>query len=107
MSKMMSLIKACMTDNMSLFKIKKKDKTKKNGRGLTIILFIIIAMSIWSYANMFLDALAPNHMEHVLLSLFGVIVTVLIIMEGVKREGLGLSIMNRMIRACAYNVINV
>lgn len=87
MSKMMSLIKACMTDNMSLFKIKKKDKTKKNGRGLTIFLFIIVAMSVWSYANMFLDALAPNHMEHVLLSLFGVIVTVLIIMEGVYKAG--------------------
>lgn len=87
MSKMMSLIKACMTDNMSLFKIKKRDKTKKNGRGLTIFLFIIVAMSIWSYANMFLDALAPNHMEYVLLSLFGVIVTILIIMEGVYKAG--------------------
>ena len=87
MNKMISLIKACMTDNMSLFKVKKKNKAKKNGRGLTIFLFIILAMSVWSYANMFLDALIPNHMEPVLLSLFGVIVTVLIIMEGIYKAG--------------------
>ena len=31
----------------------------------------------------------------------------LIIIEGVDRVGIGISIMNRLIRACAYNVINV
>ncbi|MBQ9791904.1 MAG: threonylcarbamoyl-AMP synthase [Clostridia bacterium] len=31
----------------------------------------------------------------------------LILLEGVDRSGIGVSIMNRMIRACAYNVINV
>ena len=87
MNKMMSLIRACMTDNMSLFKIKKKNKAKKSGKGLTIFLFIVLAMSVWSYANMFLDSLIPHHMEHVLLSLFGVIVTVLIVMEGVYKAG--------------------
>ena len=29
----------------------------------------------------------------------------LIILEGVDRSGLGISIMNRMIRACGYNVV--
>ena len=29
----------------------------------------------------------------------------LIIIEGVKKEGLGLAIMNRLIRACSYNYI--
>ncbi|MBQ3408798.1 MAG: hypothetical protein IJH12_06325 [Clostridia bacterium] len=87
MKKMMSLIKACMTDNMSLFKIKKKDKSKKNGKGLTIFLLIIVGLSIYSYANTFLDALIPNHMEHVLFSLFGLLVTILIIIEGVYKAG--------------------
>ena len=30
----------------------------------------------------------------------------LILLEGIERQGVGISIMNRMIRACAYNVIN-
>ena len=87
MKKMMSLIRACMTDNMSLFKIKKKDKAKKSGKGLTIFLFIIVGLSIYSYANTFLDALIPQHMEHVLFSLFGAIVAILIVMEGVYKAG--------------------
>jgi len=87
MKKIMSLIKACMTDNMSLFKVKKKDKTKKSSKGITIFLFIIVGMSIYSYANMFLDSLIPVHMEHVLLSLISVIVALFILMEGVYKAG--------------------
>lgn len=87
MSKMISLIKACMTDNMSLFKIKKKDKTKKSGKGLAIFLFLILGFSVYSYANMFLDSLIPVHMEHVLLALIGMIVAILIVMEGVYKAG--------------------
>ncbi len=87
MNKMISLIKATMTDNMSLFKIKKKDKAKKSGKGLTILLFIIMGFSIYNYASMFLEALIPYHMEHVLFSLFGLIVAILIIMEGIYKVG--------------------
>lgn len=87
MKKMMSLIKACMTDNMSLFKIKKKDKARKSGKSLTILLFIIVGLSIYSYADLFLDALIPEHMGHVLFSLFGAIVAILIVMEGVYKAG--------------------
>ena len=73
MKKMCSLIKACMTDNMSLFKIKKKDKTKKSGKMLTAILCIFLGLSVWGYANGFMELLVPQHKELVLLSLFSFI----------------------------------
>lgn len=87
MKKMMSLLKACMTDNMSLFKIKKKDKTKKSGKGLTIFLFILVGMTIFMYTNTFLDVLIPQHMEHVLLSLVAVIVAIFVVSEGIYKAG--------------------
>ena len=87
MKKLWSLIKACMTDNMSLFKIKKKDKTKKNGKILTAILCIILGVSIYSYADRFMVMLVMQNSEHVLLSLFTFLVTVLIIVEGIYKAG--------------------
>ena len=53
MRKLMSLIKACMTDNMSLFKIRKKDKTKNNGKNITIMYISIISPNINSRESTF------------------------------------------------------
>lgn len=87
MRKLMSLIKACMTDNMSLFKIRKKDKTKNNGKNITIMLSLFFAFSVWSYANMFMDALIEKHNEPVLLMLFTAITAILILVEGIYKSG--------------------
>lgn len=87
MKKMLSLIKACMTDNMSLFRIKKKDKNKKSGKFITIFLMFILGMSIYSYGDLFLDRFIPQHKEPVVLAIFAFITALFVVVEGVYKAG--------------------
>ena len=68
MKKVVSLVKACMTSDMSIFKIKSKN-SKKN-KGLVFIVSFCFMFAIWSYANMLLEGLAPLHLQYIALSLF-------------------------------------
>lgn len=68
MKKIVSLIRACMTDNMNLFKI--KGKSNKSKKLLPIFIFFLCMFSVWSYANMFMEPLVKIHTEYALLSLF-------------------------------------
>ncbi len=89
MKKIISLIKACMTDNMQLFKIKSKSNKKSSKVILPIILGFICMFSVWSYANMFMEPLVKIHAEYVLLSLFIMVSFFLTLIEGIyKASGL-------------------
>ena len=70
MKKLISLIRASMTDNMNIFKIKSNSSKKPL---LPIILAIICMFSIGSYANMIVKSLTSIHAEYILLSLFVII----------------------------------
>ena len=85
MKKMLSLIKASMTQNMDLFKIKSKKQSKASKTLLPIFLTIVVLFSIWSYANMFMEPLAKINLEYVLLTLFVLVTFVLTLTEGIYK----------------------
>lgn len=86
MKKLISLIKACMTSDMSLFKIKSNNQSKKSRVLLPIFLFIMVFFSIWSYANMIIEPLTKIHLEYVLLSLFVLFTFILTLVEGIYKS---------------------
>ena len=86
MKKLISLIKACMTSDMSLFKIKNNNQSKRSRVILPIFLFIMVFFSIWSYANMIIEPLTKIHLEYVLLSLFVLFTFILTLVEGIYKS---------------------
>ena len=70
MKKLISLLKACMSSNMQLFKIKSKSDKKSSRIALPIVLFFICCFSVWSYANMIMEPLSKANLEYVALTLF-------------------------------------
>lgn len=87
MKKLLSLIKACMTDNMSLFKFGKKNSNKKKGKFIIVLVTLLCMSVIWMYANMFMDQLVPLHLEYVLLTLFAMLTIFLTVIEGIYKVG--------------------
>ena len=86
MNKMISLIKACMTDNMSIFKIKSSSQKKSSKMMLPIVLFLCIFFTIWSYANMIMEPLIEVHLEYVLITLFVLVTFVFTLVEGIYKS---------------------
>ena len=87
MKKLISLTKACMTDNMNLFKIKNKNQTEKSKKILPIVIALLILFSIWTYANMMIEPLVESHNEYVVLTIFVAITTLLTLVEGIYKSG--------------------
>lgn len=86
MKKLYSLIKACMTSDMSLFKI----KTKKNGKRSALLpLFIALYLMfvIWSSANVMFEKLAPMNLAPFLLALASFGISIMTIIEGIYKSG--------------------
>lgn len=84
MKKIYSLIRACMTSDMNIFKIK-----TKNGKSnsLTILFISLCLMSaIWSYANMMFEKLAPLHLQFVVLSVFVFSTALFTIVQGIYKS---------------------
>ena len=86
MKKKLSLIRACMTDNMSLFRFKNKNQNGKSRFVLPIVLFFIIFGYMIGYSKMILEPLISIHLEYVLLTLFAVFTTVLTLVQGVYKS---------------------
>ena len=86
MKKYLSLIKACMTDNMNIFKIKGKNRSEFSKKILPIILVVLCFFSIWSYANIIMEPLVQVHMEFVLLTLFSFLTCILTLTEGIYKS---------------------
>ena len=86
MKKTISLIKACMTDNMNIFKIKSKSQKKSSKMLLPIFLFICIFFTIWSYANMIMEPLVEVHLEYVLITIFVLLTFILTLVEGIYKS---------------------
>ena len=86
MKKLFSLIRACMTSDMNLFKI----KTKKGSKSAVLVpLFIggYLMFMIWAGANGLFEKLAPMNLAYVLLSLFVFGISFMTIMEGIYKTG--------------------
>ena len=83
MKKIISLIKATMTDNMNIFKIKNTSGKKTI---LPFILAITCMFSVGSYANMIIESLTSTKSEYILLSLFTIVTFFLTLVEGVYKS---------------------
>ena len=70
MSKLPSLIKATMTEDMNLFKVSTKKKNTFTKILLPIFLSLTLMSLMFSYSEMIIKPLKPMHMEFVLLTIF-------------------------------------
>ncbi len=86
MKRIMSLIKASMTDDMKLFNIKRKKETKTSKKILPLVLIIAIFFSIWSYANIIMEPLVEINLEYVLLTLFIIFTSIITLVEGIYKS---------------------
>lgn len=85
MKKLLSLIKATMTDEMQLFKIKKSNK--KNNILIPVFLYCLIMFYVLMTANGLLDELIPIHQEKAALTIFILLTFLLITIEGIYKSG--------------------
>ena len=86
MKKLYSLIKACMTSDMSLFKIKTK-KNKKSNIFFPFFIALYLMFMIWGSANSLFEKLEPLKLEYVLLSLFIFSISIMTFIEGIYKAG--------------------
>jgi len=87
MKKLYSLIRACMTSDMNIFKINQKKTNKKSGIVLILFISLCFMMCTWTYANMFFEKMAPMHLQSIVLSLFVFMISILTIGEGIYKTG--------------------
>lgn len=88
--KIISLIKAAFSQDMSLFKYSaKRNSSKFKKMLLPLILFLIVATSIGSYAQLMAEQLAPMHLTYIMLTMFMLLVNIITFMEGIyKSQGI-------------------
>ena len=82
MKKLISLIRACMTSDMSLFKIKSK---KNNSLALPIILSLCFMFAIWTNANIIFERISPMNLQFMVLSLGVILTAIMTIIEGIYK----------------------
>lgn len=87
MKKIISLLKACMTSDMNIFKIKQKKDNKKSNYVLPLVLSFAFMFAIWSNANMIFEKLAPMHLQVVVISMVVFATSIMVIVEGVYKTG--------------------
>ena len=87
MKKLISLIKACMTSDMNVFKIKQKKSSKKSKISLPIVISLLIMFYIWTSANALFEKMAPLHLQVLAVSLFVIGISFFTIIEGVYKTG--------------------
>ena len=89
MGKLLSLLKATMSQDMSLFKIRAKNESKMNKIILPIVLALIVMFSVGSYAAILAEELATYNLIYIILTIFIMITSLLTVIEGVyKSQGI-------------------
>ena len=86
MKKLFSLIRACMSSDMAIFKIKTKKKSKYSALVPAFIAAYLMFM-IWSGANSFLEKLAPMNLGYLLLAMATMGISLITILEGIYKSG--------------------
>ena len=87
MKKMISLIKASMTEGMNLFRVNTKKKSPFTKIVLPILIALLLMGVMYSYSELIMEKLAPVNMQFVLLTIFIILTSVLIIVEGIYKSG--------------------
>ena len=86
MKKLFSLIRACMSSDMAIFRIKTKKKSKYSALVPAFIAAYLMFM-IWSGANSFLEKLAPMNLGYLLLAMATMGISLITILEGIYKSG--------------------
>lgn len=90
MSKIISLLKAVMSQDMNLFRYKLKKKSSKiSSIMFPIFLAILVMAGIGTYAVMFAYELTPLNLTHVVLTMYIIFTVVITLIEGIyKTQGI-------------------
>ena len=89
MKKLVSLLKATMSQDMNLFRIRTKNESKTRKMVLPIFLFLVVMFSIGSYAAMFAEQLEPMNLTYIILTMFIMLTSLLTLIEGIyKSQGI-------------------
>ena len=88
--KTFSLLRAALSQDMNVFKYSaKKNSSKLNKILFPIMIFVIICISIGTYAYMIGEKLAPFNLTYIMVSMFIMLVTVMTFIEGIyKSQGI-------------------
>ena len=89
-SKLIPILKASMYGNMNIFKVgKKKNKETikdKLGRLFVLVILTLTMMALFGmYAGIIIGPLKQVNMEHVVITIFGLVSTILVFIQGVYR----------------------
>ena len=82
MKKIISLIKASMSEGMNLFKIKNSSKNNTYKKIFPIFIYLLIMVSLGSYAYLIAKPLSEVGLTYVLLSMIMIFVSIYTIIEG-------------------------
>lgn len=86
MKKLLSLLKATMSQDMNLFKVKKGESKNK---AVILVLTLIVMFAVGSYAYMIAEALAPINQTIVMVNIFIIVTTLITFIEGIyKSQGI-------------------
>lgn len=89
MKKLLSLLKATMSQDMSLFRIKARNESRARKIVLPIVLALVVMFSVGSYVAILAEKLAQSHLTYIVLTIFIMVTSLLTIIEGVyKSQGI-------------------
>ena len=89
MKKLLSLLKATMSQDMSLFRIKARNESRARKIVLPIVLALLVMFSVGSYVAILAEELASSHLTYIVLTIFIMVTSLLTIIEGVyKSQGI-------------------
>ena len=86
MKKYKSLIKACLSNDMDIFKLNTKSQNKVSKLLLPIFLAVIIMFAVGSYVDILIEPLLPTNNGFIVLSLFVFVSFFLTLIEGVYKS---------------------
>ena len=87
MKKLFSLIKVSLNHDMNIFKINSKKVGKFSKMILPIILTAYLMFVMGMYSKMLIEPLSEVHLEFVVLTLFGLVVSIISLLEGIYKSG--------------------
>ena len=87
MKKLYSLIRASMSSDMNIFKIKQKKDSKSSKILMPLFISLCFMFAIWTYANMLFEKMAPLHLQFIVIALSAFVTSIMVIVEGIYKAG--------------------
>ena len=89
MLKLIALLKAAMSQDMTLFKTKTKNESKTRKMILPIFLSLLVMFSVGTYAALIAEELTKVNLTYIMLTIFVILTSFLTLIEGIyKSQGI-------------------